>query len=77
MALAAKMAKMNADASADVAKLVEAASQNLDRLANVGRRQRKPAIDRMRVAVHESWKQRLAAQIDPLGRRGQGQAAYQ
>ena len=35
MALAAKMMKMNADASADVAKLIEAASSNLNSLANV------------------------------------------
>lgn len=35
MAMAAKMMKMNADASADAAKLIEAASRNLDRLANV------------------------------------------
>ncbi len=35
VAMAAKMMKMNADASADVAKLLEAATQNFDRLANV------------------------------------------
>jgi len=35
MAMAAKMMKMNADASADAAKLIEAASRNLDSLANV------------------------------------------
>ena len=29
------MMRMNADASADVAKLLDAASQNFDRLANV------------------------------------------
>jgi hypothetical protein len=34
-AVAAKMLRMNADASADVAKLLEAAQQNFDRLANV------------------------------------------
>jgi hypothetical protein len=33
--MAAKMMKMNADASADAAKLLQAASQNFDRLANV------------------------------------------
>jgi hypothetical protein len=32
---AAKMLRMNADASADVAKLLEAAQQNFSRLANV------------------------------------------
>ena len=32
---AAKMLRMNADASADVAKLLEAAQQNFNRLANV------------------------------------------
>jgi hypothetical protein len=35
VAMAAKMTKMNADASADVAKLLEAATRNFDRLANV------------------------------------------
>lgn len=35
MAVAAKMMKMNANAAADAAKLLQAASQNLDRLANV------------------------------------------
>ena len=34
-AAAAKMLKMNADASADVAKLLEAAQQNFSRLANL------------------------------------------
>ena len=34
-AAAAKMLRMNADASADVAKLLEAAQQNFSRLANV------------------------------------------
>jgi hypothetical protein len=34
-AVATKMMKMNADASADVAKLLDAASQNFSRLANV------------------------------------------
>jgi hypothetical protein len=34
-AVAAKMLRMNADASAGVVKLLEAASQNFDRLANV------------------------------------------
>jgi len=34
-AAAAKMLRMNADASADVAKLLEAAQQNFNRLANV------------------------------------------
>jgi hypothetical protein len=34
-AVAAKMARMNADASADTAKLLQAAQQNFDRLANV------------------------------------------
>ena len=34
-AAAAKMLRMNADASADVAKLLEAAQQNFTRLANV------------------------------------------
>ena len=34
-AAAAKMLRMNADASADVAKLLEAARQNFNRLANV------------------------------------------
>jgi hypothetical protein len=35
VAAAAKMLKMNADASADVVKLLEAAQQNLSRLANL------------------------------------------
>ena len=35
MALAAKMLKMNADAANSVAQLIDAAAQNLDRLANV------------------------------------------
>ena len=34
-AAAAKMLRMNADASADVAKLLDAAQQNFNRLANV------------------------------------------
>ena len=34
-AMAAKMMKMNADASADVAKLLDSAQQNFNRLANV------------------------------------------
>ena len=34
-AAATKMLRMNADASADVAKLLEAAQQNFNRLANV------------------------------------------
>jgi hypothetical protein len=34
-AMAAKMLKMNANASADVAKLLDAAQQNMSRLANV------------------------------------------
>ena len=34
-AVAAKMMKMNANASADAAKLLQAASENLNRLANV------------------------------------------
>jgi hypothetical protein len=34
-AVAAKMLRMNADASADAAKLLEAAQQNFNRLANV------------------------------------------
>ena len=34
-AMAAKMLRMNADASANAAKLLEAAQQNFDRLANV------------------------------------------
>jgi hypothetical protein len=36
MAAAAKMLKMNAENGADVAKLLEAAQQNLKSLANVG-----------------------------------------
>ena len=35
MAVAAKMARMNADRAADVVKLLEAAQQNFDRLAKV------------------------------------------
>lgn len=35
MALATKMLKMNADAASSVAQLLDAASQNLNRLANV------------------------------------------
>ena len=35
VAMAAKMLRMNADASANAAKLLDAASQNFDRLANV------------------------------------------
>ncbi len=35
IAVAARMAKMNADQEASVAKLLEAGQQNLDRLANV------------------------------------------
>lgn len=34
-AVAAKMMKMNADSAADVAKLLDAASQNMNQLANV------------------------------------------
>jgi hypothetical protein len=34
-AMAAKMLQMNAQASADTAKMLDAASQNLNRLANV------------------------------------------
>ena len=34
-AVAAKMLRMNVDASADTAKLLEAAQQNFSRLANV------------------------------------------
>ena len=34
-AVAAKMLRMNVDASADTAKLLEAAQQNFNRLANV------------------------------------------
>lgn len=34
-AVAAKMLRMNSDASADVAKLLDAAQQNFNRLANV------------------------------------------
>jgi hypothetical protein len=34
-AMAAKMLRMNADASANAAKLLEAAQQNFNRLANV------------------------------------------
>jgi hypothetical protein len=35
MAVAAKMLKMNANAAQDVAKLIEAAQQNMNKLANV------------------------------------------
>jgi hypothetical protein len=35
MAMAAKILRMNAAAASDVAKLLEAARQNLDQLANV------------------------------------------
>jgi hypothetical protein len=35
MAVAAKIARMNADRGADVVKLLEAAQQNFNRLANV------------------------------------------
>jgi hypothetical protein len=35
MAIAAKMLRMNADAAADVVKVIEAAQQNLNSLANV------------------------------------------
>ena len=35
MAVAARMLKMNAQAGNDTAKLLEAAAQNLDRLANL------------------------------------------
>jgi hypothetical protein len=35
MAVAAKMLRMNADAAANAVKLLEAAQQNFDRLANV------------------------------------------
>jgi len=35
VAMAAKMLRMNADASADAAKLLDAAQQNVDSLANV------------------------------------------
>jgi hypothetical protein len=35
MAVAAKMMKMNADAAKSVADLIDAASQNMNRLANV------------------------------------------
>ena len=35
MAVAAKMLRMNADSGADVAKLLDAAQQNFNRLANV------------------------------------------
>jgi hypothetical protein len=34
-AVAAKMMKMNADSAADAARLLDAASQNMNRLANV------------------------------------------
>ena len=35
LAVAAKMLRMNADSAQDVVKLVDAAQQNFDRLANV------------------------------------------
>lgn len=35
MAVAAKMLRMNADAASQVVNLIEAAQQNLDKLANV------------------------------------------
>jgi len=35
MAVAAKLLRMNAQSAADAAKLIDAAQQNLDRLANV------------------------------------------
>ena len=35
LAVAAKILRMNADSAANVAKLLEAAQQNFDRLANV------------------------------------------
>jgi hypothetical protein len=35
MAIAAKMLKMNADTAQSAVKLIEAAQQNIDRLANV------------------------------------------
>ena len=35
LAVAAKILRMNADSAANVAQLLEAAQQNLDRLANV------------------------------------------
>ena len=35
MAVAAKMLRMNADAAQSVVKLIDAAQQNMDRLANV------------------------------------------
>jgi hypothetical protein len=35
MAVAAKMLQMNADAASSVVKVIEAAQQNMDRLANV------------------------------------------
>jgi hypothetical protein len=36
MAVAAKMMRMNADAAKSVADLIDAATQNMSRLANVG-----------------------------------------
>jgi len=36
MAIAAKMLRMNADAAASVVKIIDAAQQNLQSLANVG-----------------------------------------
>jgi hypothetical protein len=35
MAVAAKMLRMNADAAASIVQVIEAAQQNMDRLANV------------------------------------------
>jgi hypothetical protein len=35
MAIAAKMLRMNADNAASIVKVIEAAQQNIDRLANV------------------------------------------
>ena len=35
LAIAAKMLRMNADSAADAVKMIEAAQQNIDRLANV------------------------------------------
>jgi hypothetical protein len=35
MAVAAKMLRMNADAAASVVQMIDAAQQNMDRLANV------------------------------------------
>jgi hypothetical protein len=38
LAVAAKMLRMNADAAASAVKVIEAAQQNMDRLANVAAR---------------------------------------